>query len=105
MSSLRSVETGFNQHRNHHYHLHTKQVRRTTLADANERRDPILFEELTRALMARAGNAIRKERQELLYLIDSTTIGLHGRGNEWTQASACAGPRRAGRCGRKARRV
>ena len=82
------METGFNQHRNHHYHLHTKQVRRTTLADANERRDPIVFEELTRALMAQAGNAIRKERRELLYLIDSTTIGLHGRGNEWTQASA-----------------
>ena len=82
------METGFNQHRNHPYHLHTRQVRRTTLADANERRDPILFEELTRALMAQAGNAIRKERRELLYLIDSTTIGLHGRGNEWTQASA-----------------
>ncbi len=69
-------------------HLHTRQVRRTTLADANERRDPILFEELTRALMAQAGKAIRTERRELLYLIDSTTIGLHGRANEWTQASA-----------------
>jgi hypothetical protein len=41
-------------------HLHTRQVRRTTLADANERRDPRIFEELTRALMAQAGNAIRK---------------------------------------------
>jgi hypothetical protein len=30
------------------------------LADANERRDPRIFEELTRALMAQAGNAIRK---------------------------------------------
>ena len=47
------------------------------MADANERRDPILFEELTRALMAQAGNAIRKERRELLSLIDATTIGLH----------------------------
>ena len=44
-------------------HLHTRQVRRTTLADANERRHPRIFEELTRALMAQAGNAIRKERR------------------------------------------
>lgn len=88
VSSLRTLETGFNQHRNHHYHLFTKEVRRTTLADANERRDPAVFEELARLLMACAGSAIRKERQELLYLIDSTTIAMYGRGREWAKKGA-----------------
>jgi hypothetical protein len=83
-SSLRSLERAFNQHENHHYHLHTKKVHRTTLADANDQRDPRIFEEVVKQLMPQARRAMPKsERKELLYLIDSTTIAVRGRGGAW----------------------
>ena len=88
VSSLRELEAGFNQHRNHHYHLQAIEVHRTTLADANDRRKPKVFEETVRLLIGLAGQAIRKDRKDLLYLIDSTTIPLYGRGCEWAEASA-----------------
>lgn len=85
VSSLRELETGFNQHRNHHYHLQAVEVHRTTLADANDSRNPKVFEEAVRLMMTLARQAISKsQRRELLYLIDSTTIALHGRGSDWT---------------------
>jgi putative transposase len=88
LSSLREVETGFNQHRNHHYHLGAQPLRRSTLADANESRNPKVFEETLKLLIGSAGAKIRSDRRELLYLIDSTTIPLYGRGLQWAQATA-----------------
>jgi putative transposase len=44
--SLREVETGFNAQAASHYHLGTQALRRTTLSDANQRRDPALFKAL-----------------------------------------------------------
>lgn len=88
VSGLRELEAGFNQHRNHHYHLGAVEVRRSTLADANDRRNPKVFEEAVRLLIGAARGAFSKtERKEMLYLIDSTTIALHGRGSDWTRAS------------------
>jgi putative transposase len=85
-SSLRELEAGFNQHRNHHYHLNAVPVHRTTLADANDRRNPKVFEEAVALLMARAERVLgRSQRKELLYLIDSTTIALYGRGTQWAE--------------------
>jgi IS4 transposase len=86
VSSLRELETGFNQHRNHHYHLGVVQVHRSTLADANDRRKPKVFEEAARLLIGAARAALGKsQRKEMLYLIDSTTIALYGRGSEWSK--------------------
>jgi putative transposase len=88
VSSLRELQTGFNQHRNHHYHLHATEVHRSTLSNANERRNPKVFEDAARLLITLAAQAIsRKERKELLYLIDSTTIGLYGRGSQWAEVN------------------
>lgn len=92
VASLRELETGFNQHRNHHYHLATNKVSRSTLAEANERRNPEVFADLVRLLVQHAGGAVRRERQEMLYLLDSTSIALRGRGSQWTQASATRTP-------------
>lgn len=83
--SLRELEAGFNQHLNHHYHLHTRAVKRTTLGDANAKRNPEIFADTVRGLMQLAGRRLRHEREEMLYLLDSTTIALSGRGTEWTQ--------------------
>jgi IS4 transposase len=88
VSSLRELEAGFNQHRNHHYHLHAVEVHRSTLSNANEGRNPKVFEEAARFLITVAAQAVsRKERKELLYLIDSTTISLYGRGSQWAESN------------------
>jgi putative transposase len=89
MDSLRTVEASFNQHRSHHYHLGSDGVRRTTLADANTQRDPAIFAELAKVLMAQVGRQLRRESQELLYLLDSTSITLKGKGFDlWTAPNA-----------------
>jgi len=81
--SLRALEVSINQHRNHHYHLGLEQISRSTLAEANEKRNPVVFEELAKLLMRTAGRTIRSQREELLYLLDSTCIPLIGRGLQW----------------------
>jgi putative transposase len=81
--SLRALEIGLNQHCNHHYHLGIGTVRRSTVADANEKRKPVAFEELLKLLIQIAGREVRQDRQEMLYLLDSTCIPLAGRGFQW----------------------
>jgi IS4 transposase len=79
-TSLRQLEAGFNAHPNAHYHLNTRRVRRSTLADANATRSPAVFAQLLQLLLAQAGRSLRRERQELLYLIDSTLVELPYKG-------------------------
>jgi len=80
--SLRQLEAGFNPQVNHHYHLATGCVRRTTLSDANKKRSPLIFAQLLQALIAQSGRSARAQREELLYLLDATTVGLPGRCKE-----------------------
>jgi putative transposase len=80
--SLRQLEAGFNPQVNHHYHLATGCVRRTTLSDANKKRSPLIFAQLLQALIEQAGRSARAQREELLYLMDATTVDLPGRGCE-----------------------
>lgn len=83
--SLRTIEAGFNQHAMHHYHLGCSALHRSTLANANTRRDPGLFKELARLLMSQASRRLRRETAQLLYLLDSTSLTLTGKGfDDWT---------------------
>lgn len=91
-SSLRELQAGFNQYRSHHYHLGTRQVKRSTLADANAKRNPEVFGQTAQALMAQAGRMIRGDREQMLHLIDSTSIALRGRGSQWALAGATRTP-------------
>ncbi len=87
--SLRQLEAGFNSQSNHHYHLGTGPVRRSTLAEANGRRGAVVFEQAARLLMGQASRQLRRESQELLYLLDSTSITLKGPGfDAWTQGNS-----------------
>ena len=87
-SSLRELQAGFNAHITHHHHLGTSQVHRSTLSEANAKRDPGVFEEVARALMAQLGRGLREQHQAMLYLLDSTSLTLKGRGfDEWTSAT------------------
>jgi len=81
--SLRALEIGLNQHRNHHYHLGIGKVSRSTISGAAERRSSAVFEELLKLLMHMAGRNVRQTRDEMLYLLDSTCIPLVGRGLQW----------------------
>lgn len=92
VGSLRELEASFNQHHRHHYHLGTGPIRRATLSDANRKRDPRILADTCAALMQSAGRSLRHERKFMLYLLDSTSIALRGRGFEWTGASATRTP-------------
>ncbi|MEW7848670.1 DUF4372 domain-containing protein, partial [Massilia aurea] len=52
--SLRALETSFNAHASHHYHLGTALLKRSTLADANEIRSDAVFSDIAKWLMTQA---------------------------------------------------
>jgi len=84
-SGLREATVNFNTQKNHHFHLGAKEVRRSTLAEANAKRSPELFADVARSLMAQVHGGERRSCRELLYLLDSTSITLKGRGfDNWT---------------------
>ena len=87
-SGLRDLVGGFNCQRGQHYHLGTGEVRRSTLADANSKRQPEVFAQVARLLMAQVQRRVRRDSEKFLYLLDSSAITLAGRGfDEWTQAN------------------
>ena len=79
---LRDLVACLNSHRSKLYHLGIRgKVSRSTLAEANERRDWQLFEALGRRLIATAVDLYQGEDtglglKEPLYAMDSTTIDL-----------------------------
>lgn len=82
LDSLRDVENLFDRHKSHHYHLHCNGVKRSTLADANNTRDPRVFADIAGALMA-MDQRNNKKTKLLLSALDSSPIRLCGRGHEW----------------------
>lgn len=88
-SSLRVLETGFNSQRAQHYHLGTAPIRRSTLSDANGRRKTEVFADVAKLLMSQAQRNLRRESEELLYLLDSSSISLKGPGfDAWTRGNS-----------------
>mgnify|MGYP001548449458 FL=1 len=76
ISSLRALETVWNAQSGAHYHLGTGAVSRTTLSDANGRRDPAIFAETFAHLSGLASRVLRREGQKVVRLIDATPIPL-----------------------------
>jgi IS4 transposase len=84
-TGLRPLETGFNSHLAHHYHLGTSSIKRSTLADANENRSDAVFSDTAAWLMGKVSRKLRQQGKELMYLLDSTSFTLKGREFEkWT---------------------
>jgi putative transposase len=84
-SSLRVLESSFNAHAAHHYHLGCKELKRSTLADMNAAGSVEVFVKLAEALMQQARGKLRNEGRELLRLLDSSCLTLKGPGfDEWT---------------------
>jgi putative transposase len=84
-SSLRTLEHSFNAHSAHHYHLGCRAIRRSTLAEANERSALTVFHNVAEHLMQQVQRTVRREGTALLQLIDSTSLTLKGPGFDgWT---------------------
>lgn len=87
--SLRELEATYNSQSQHHYHLGTRSLKRSTLADANARRDSGLFEAVCESLLARTHRRLRRRVESMLYLVDSTPIALKGRGYDQWATTQC----------------
>ena len=84
-TGLRPLQTAFNSHAAHHYHLGTSPIKRATLADANEKRADTVFSETATWLMGQVSGQLRKDSKELMFLLDSTSVTLKGREfDRWT---------------------
>jgi hypothetical protein len=81
--SLRHLESTFNSQGNHHYHLGVREIRRSTLADANKKRPLGLYKELFFSLLGKVHSTTAKEAQQAIRLIDSTTIDLNKKLFSW----------------------
>lgn len=88
VTSLRTLQSGFNSHATAHHHLGVKPIKRSTLGDANEKRSDTVFAQIAGWLMAQADRTVRRESKELLYLLDSTSFTLKGQQfDSWTAAN------------------
>lgn len=86
--SLRALATGFNAHQSHHYHLGTSMLRRSTLSDANEKRSDAVFSDTAKWLMGKVSRELRRETEDFIYLLDSTSFTLKGREfDKWTMST------------------
>lgn len=77
--SLREIETGFNMQNNTWHHLGINTVARSTLSDANSRRDPEIFEKLFYSLLHTCKEIIPENKFNFdnpLYTLDSSVINL-----------------------------
>jgi hypothetical protein len=77
--SLRDISTGLSVHNSRWYHLGLSGVSKSTLADANNRRDYGIFEELFYSLLSRCKDMTPKHKFRFnnpMYSIDATTIDL-----------------------------
>jgi putative transposase len=80
--SLRGVVAGFNANPQHHYHLGTGQLSRSTLSDANIRRPVGIFAQTFATLSALADRQMRREGAEMVRLIDASPVPL-GKACNW----------------------
>ncbi len=77
--SLREIESGLLANNNKLYHLGLETVPRSTLSEAINRRDSIIFEEIFKEALQRAISLAPKHEFRLkmpLYVFDSTLISL-----------------------------
>ena len=77
--SLRDIETGLSAQSDRLYHLGLGRIHRSTLSDANAKRDYRIFEDMFYHLLARCKNLTPKHKfrfKNPLYTIDASTIDL-----------------------------
>ena len=75
-TSLRDLEAAFNASAERHYHLGAKQVKRSTLSDANAARPAGVFEAILSLLLEDMASQAGKQIGALVRILDATTISL-----------------------------
>ena len=84
--SLRDLVDSFNSKKAHHYHLGTRCICRSSLADANRERPSAIFLETFFYLLEQVRDRLPgKEASEMVRLIDSTTIDLNLNQFQWAK--------------------
>jgi putative transposase len=76
IDGLRGLEMAFNANPQHHYHLGTGKLVRSTLSDANARRPVAVFEDVFAKLAGTADRRTRQEGTAMVRLIDASPIPL-----------------------------
>ena len=89
-TSLREIVGGLQSHSALLYHVGSRPVQRSTLADANARRASAVFSELFAVMVGRVQRGLRRKLGEATYLIDATGVRLSGAGSQWAYFSAKA---------------
>jgi hypothetical protein len=79
--SLRDIDIALNAHASKLYHIGIKQCPKSTLADANERRDYRIYEEFAKTLMQHArreyaGTPLALDVDNAVYALDASVIDL-----------------------------
>lgn len=88
--SIRDITSAMQSHSARLYHLGTRRIARSTLADANMRRPYTLFAGLFAAMVQLGGRNTRRSIGEAVHLIDSTTVSLSTLSAGWARFSADA---------------
>jgi hypothetical protein len=86
--SLREIEATMASHRARLYHVGGRAPRRSTFADANRSRSPLVFSGLFQHMLGMATRPLRRQMDEVMLLIDSTSLHLAGIGSQWARFSA-----------------
>lgn len=87
-NSLRAIEATMASHQGRLYHAGGKVPARSTFADANRSRSPLVFTGLFEHLLGMATRGLRRKMRDVIRLIDSTSLHLAGIGTEWARFSA-----------------
>lgn len=87
-TSLREIEATMASHKTRLYHIGGKVPRRSTFADANRIRSPLVFSGLFQHMLGATTRGLRRQMDEVVLLIDSTGLHLAGIGTKWAQFSA-----------------
>ena len=82
--SLRACVDTFNAQQRHHYHLGTREMKRSTVSDALSRQDTAAFKRVCNELIAQSSRSERASCRELLYLLDSTCIKTPKPAYDWS---------------------
>jgi IS4 transposase len=88
IAGLRETVTVVNSHEAQLYHLGARPVKLSTLSDANTLRPSAVFETLFARMVALAHRSLRRDLNELVYLIDATSLKLNERSASWARFSA-----------------
>jgi len=87
-SSLREIEATMMSHRARLYHVGGRVPRRSTFAEANQNRSPLVFSGLFQHMLGMTTRAVRRKMDDVVLLIDSTSLHLAGIGTQWARFSA-----------------